>query len=93
MIRIFRKVETNPITGCWIYTGSLGRDGYGLVKGKQGEGTQRVHRVVYGTLVRPLVGAEEPHHACLVPRCCNPAHLTVETNHSDHMTKHHGHRR
>lgn len=78
-------------SGCWIFTGSIRRDGYGTIRY---DGRSRpVHRVVYELLVAPIPdglqldhlchtndescdgGVECPHRACV-----NPDHLEPVTH-------------
>jgi len=89
MIRIFRQIELNRLTGCWIWTGAKQVRGYGVVgKGRRREGLVRVHRAVYEDFVRPLLPGEELHHECQNTACCNPAHLTPHPDHASHMAQH-----
>jgi hypothetical protein len=72
-------------TGCWRWTGSVTRDGYGhlRVAGRM----RMAHRYAWELLVGPIPPLIELDHTCHVPRlcsggdtcehrrCCNPAHL------------------
>jgi hypothetical protein len=82
--RMASKIEVDPESGCWLWTGSRNRQGlsgYGTVsyEGK----TDLVHRVVFRLLVGEIpegfqVSHAEPrwpHHT----RCCNPDHLEAVT--------------
>lgn len=64
--------------GCWLFTGSLDKDGYGLI-GVKGLGTQRVHRLAYTVLRGPIPVGMEIDHLCRVRNCMNPAHLEAVT--------------
>ena len=66
-----------PVTesGCWIWTGSVDRDGYGLIRA--GRKTLRAHRV--SMLVNKQTDPIGRHvlHCCDVPSCVNPDHLFI----------------
>lgn len=84
IIRIFSKVEVDPVTECWNWTASLNKDGYGNVcyKSKHAR-TERTHRLMYAWLVESIprgFGLGIPsldHEVCNNRRCCNPAHLVL----------------
>lgn len=82
--RIFSKIEVDPITDCWNWTGAMFPHGYGSIcwKGR----TEYVHRVMFAWLIEPL--RRHPHkgkrksipsldHLCRNRRCVNPAHLEL----------------
>lgn len=61
--RIVAKIVVDPITGCWLWQGSIEHHGYGRVKW---EGRpQYVHRVVWSCVRRgfPLRTRELDHRA------------------------------
>lgn len=64
--------------GCWIFTGCLGRDGYGRVsfRGR----TTLAHRFAYTELVGPIPDDRFLDHLCRVHACLNPEHLEPVTN-------------
>ena len=65
-------------SGRWLFTGSLDKDGYGLM-GVTGVGTQRVHRLAYEVLAGPIPEGMEIDHLCRVRNCMNPVHLEAVT--------------
>ncbi|MBC7324493.1 MAG: HNH endonuclease [Moorella sp. (in: Bacteria)] len=73
------KIEVDPETGCWLWTGSCneGQSGYGQVS-YEGE-AQLVHRVVFRLLVGDIPEGFQVRHADAWGRhftlCCNPDHL------------------
>ena len=80
--RIFSKIEINPTTGCWNWTGKLD-NGYGRIswKGKQ----TRIHRLFYvwkfGDIpVWRSKKDKEIDHLCNNRACCNPDHLQLVSN-------------
>lgn len=85
LIRIFSKVEVDPVTKCWNWIASLNTDGYGNIwyKGRQ----EVAHRLIYAWLIEPLPmkvnGSnvlELDHIVCENPRCCNPLHVRLVTS-------------
>lgn len=80
--RIFGKIEVNPFTGCWEWTGRRTADGcYGRVV--YNRRSELAHRLMYAWLVERIprgIGKEIPqldHAVCDNPPCCNPAHLKL----------------
>lgn len=86
--KIKSKIQIEPFTGCWIWTGFRGSYGYGQV----GNGSKRVvvngkprtrgkhidtHRGIWIALHGPLTRHQFVCHKCDVPPCCNPDHLFV----------------
>ena len=82
------KIDGN---GCWIWTGHIGRTGYGkgrhdaafaqeYLNGRRNGGRKTVvHRVVYELLKEPIPDGLQIDHLCEVRSCCNPAHLEAVT--------------
>ena len=75
------KYIPEPNSGCWLWTSSLDRHGYGQINIK---GTsKRAHRIVYERLVGPIPAGLVLDHTCRVRSCVNPDHLepiTVSEN-------------
>ena len=71
--RQFRITEA----GCWEWTHSLNRYGYGLVHayGKR----MLAHRFAYELLVEPIPDGLQIDHLCRNRACCNPTHLEPVT--------------
>jgi HNH endonuclease len=66
--RFWAKVERTP-NGCWEWTGSCFRNGYGQF------GSGYAHRFSYATLVEPIPDGLHIDHLCRNRACVNPSHL------------------
>lgn len=66
-------------SGCWEWTGTLSKSGYGKIKWQQKD--WRVHRLM-AHLWLGMAATDERLvcHACDNPKCFNPAHLFVGTS-------------
>lgn len=72
------RIQAIGESGCWIWTGWTGPDGYGLV-GREGRNV-RVHRLqMANKLGREISRAEVVCHVCDTPSCVNPDHLFIGT--------------
>ena len=68
--RFWKKVEPEPNTGCWLWTGNLKPAGYG-----NWDRNSYAHRAAYCALMGPIPDGLELDHVCRTPACCNPLHL------------------
>jgi hypothetical protein len=80
--RLWKLCEPEPNTGCWLWTITRNRKGYGLVTA--GGKTRHAHRVAYELAVGPIPSDMCVLHKCDMPSCINPAHLFLGTN-ADNM--------
>ena len=80
---------SHPVHGqCWMWTGCVGKDGYGKVK--MSGRTWRAHRMSYALFVTDIPDALCVLHKCDNPLCVNPIHLflgTPQDNNDDMRSK------
>lgn len=64
--------------GCWLWQGSISRDGYPKhnIAGKRVD----VHRMALEAKERAPLGSQMAHHTCAVSSCVNPDHLIPATH-------------
>lgn len=77
--RIEDKINKQGPNGCWLWTGSLNKYGYGQTSIDRKRGVQS-HIVVYQILVGEIPTGMELDHLCRVRPCVNPDHLEVVTH-------------
>lgn len=81
--RYARLAFPEPNSGCFIWTGSLDRNGYGrLGIGYSAEDNRRTtwaHRAAYEHFVGPIPDGLVIDHKCRMKCCVNPAHLEPVT--------------
>ena len=88
LISIEEKIERIPESGCWIWMRACNDWGYGIVwhLGR----VWRVHRLLWDYYKGPIPKGIILCHQCDTPSCCNPHHLflgTDKTNHADSIKK------
>lgn len=74
------KIEPEPNSGCWLWTGYCQRYGFFKWNGKQ----THAHRVSYEIHCGKIPTGMEVCHKCDVPSCVNPDHLFLGS-HDDNM--------
>lgn len=75
------KVERVTESGCHLWVGRVGGNGYGQVR-KRIDGKRRyfyAHRIAWEQANGPIPAGLCVCHRCDVPSCVNPAHLFVGT--------------
>ncbi len=80
--RFWDKVEMEPTTGCWLWSGGWMSEGYGKAsyQGKE----WGMHRFFYTKIVGEIPEGLMILHKCDTPQCVNPQHLRAGTQ-SDNM--------
>ena len=80
--RVWRYVEKDEVSGCWLWTGSRDKSGYGRFW--TGDQMSLAHRFMFQFLRGPVPSDWPIDHLCRNPTCCNPDHLepvtTAENN-------------
>ena len=76
--RFARKISpVDAETGCWLWQGAIGSDGYGRVR-RRGV-TYSAHRFSYALFKGPIPDELCVMHRCDTPACVNPTHLVLGT--------------
>jgi hypothetical protein len=70
---LWQRFARDP-SGCWLWKGSLSKEGYGRVR-RHGW----AHREMYELLVGPIPDGLTLDHLCRTTRCVNPSHLEPVT--------------
>lgn len=80
-LKILRRIQVRE-DSCWIWNGSIGKDGYGRSYVSYQDGTHGktvAHKIVYETLVDYVPGKMTLDHLCRNRNCVNPYHLEIVT--------------
>lgn len=75
--RLYAKIEPEPMSGCWLWTGAATARGYGMfcLNGK----SMHAHRAVYLVERGPIADGLVLDHLCRNHSCVNPDHLEPVT--------------
>lgn len=80
--RLDRHSIPEPNSGCWLWVGSISRNGYGRVNVRLPNGhhaPRGAHRVSYELACGPVDGSLDIDHLCRTRCCINPSHLEPVT--------------
>lgn len=75
--RISDRVDKESAAPCWLWTGRITEQGYGVLHG--GAHVLYTHRVSYELHVGPIPEGLHIDHLCRNRACCNPEHLEPVT--------------
>lgn len=76
--RLADGLEFDTFGGCWLWSGSAIKAGFGRIDGSRPDTRPHlVHRVAFEHWVRPLEPLELVEQICGVRVCCNPDHLVA----------------
>ena len=76
--RFEAKVQPEPNSGCWLWSGACSNGGYGRFK-IEGDMLKLAHRLSYEHFVGPIADGLCIDHLCRVRSCVNPSHLEAVT--------------
>lgn len=77
--RFWGSVRVDETTGCWLWTGTLGRGGYSQFTVGAKDWHSSGHKWAYQHFIGPVPDGLHLDHLCRTPACVNPAHLEPVT--------------
>jgi hypothetical protein len=93
--RFLLRVEPEPNSGCWLFTGGIFDSGYGDATTGHSTGEILAHRVSWALVNGPVPADLFVLHSCDVKPCVNPRHLrlgTVNDNAADRVSRNRSYR-
>lgn len=82
LARLERHISPEPNSGCWLWVGSVSRNGYGRINVRLQTGKhapRSAHRIAYELLCKPIPAGLDLDHLCRTRCCVNPSHLEPVT--------------
>lgn len=80
------RISPEPNSGCWLWTGSITKDGYGKCRPRDKRTVTSAHRVVWESHHGQIPSGTEMDHLCRTRCCVNPAHLEP-VSHADNIRR------
>jgi hypothetical protein len=81
---IEHRASPEALTGCWLWTGQLDKNGYGQYRTAKDSKWFKAHRVSYEVFKGAIPEDHHVLHKCDTPCCVNPTHLFTGT-HQDNV--------
>src|SRR2546428_13034443 len=85
LLRFWKYVEPEPMSGCWLWIGDRDRHGYGRLNW---QGPRAAYRLAFEHFVGDGPSGLELDHRCRVRACVNPAHLEAVTHQGNQSRGH-----
>lgn len=76
---IWTKINPEPNSGCWLWSGAHSKNGYGYCRHPVTRKVGNSHRIVYEMERGPIPEGLHLDHLCRNPACVNPDHLEPVT--------------
>ena len=83
-IEFYKSKSLIDDNGCWIWSGSRDRGGYGRIN--VGNVVQYVHRLTWALVNGDIPNGLSSCHTCDRPPCCNPSHLFLGTQKDNNLS-------